>query len=103
MSKRIGGVIGCKDKTSSWHLNGFPIGSNIEVGQQYVVGEKSALNRSSISSRVVCVFTRHKYTFSRSSFFSKFGLLRVTFQPKLSLLIGSSQTRLQIRRPSEMR
>ena len=24
-----GGIIGCKDKTSSWHLNGFPDGSNI--------------------------------------------------------------------------
>ena len=28
-SKRLGGIIGCKDKTSSWHLNGFPYGSNI--------------------------------------------------------------------------
>ena len=23
MSKRLGATIGCKDKTSSWHLNGF--------------------------------------------------------------------------------
>ena len=29
MSKRLGGIIGCKYKTSSWHLNGFPDGSNI--------------------------------------------------------------------------
>ena len=30
MSKRLGGIIGCKYKTSSWHLNGFPYdGSNI--------------------------------------------------------------------------
>ena len=29
ISKRLGGIIGCKDKTSSWHLNGFPDGSNI--------------------------------------------------------------------------
>ena len=29
MSKRLGGIIGCKDKTSSWHLNGFPDGGNI--------------------------------------------------------------------------
>ena len=31
MSKRlVGGIIGCKYKTSSWHLNGFPDdGSNI--------------------------------------------------------------------------
>ena len=26
MSKRLGGIIGCKYKTSSWHLNGFPYG-----------------------------------------------------------------------------
>ena len=32
MSKHLGGIIGCKYKTSSWHLNGFPDGSNI--GQQ---------------------------------------------------------------------
>ena len=29
MSKRLGGIIGCKDKASSWHLIGFPNGSNI--------------------------------------------------------------------------
>ena len=29
MSKRLGGIIGCKHKTSSWHLNGFPYGDNI--------------------------------------------------------------------------
>ena len=29
MSKRLGGIIGYKDKTSSWHLNGFPDDSNI--------------------------------------------------------------------------
>ena len=30
MSKRFGGIIGCKYKTySSWHLNEFPDGSNI--------------------------------------------------------------------------
>ena len=26
MSKRLGGIIVFKDKTSSWHLNGFPDG-----------------------------------------------------------------------------
>ena len=26
MSKRLGGIIGCKYKTSPWHLNGFPDG-----------------------------------------------------------------------------
>ena len=30
MSKRLGGIISCKNITSSWHLNGFPDGSNIE-------------------------------------------------------------------------
>ena len=29
MSKRLDGIIGCKDKISSWHLNGFPYSSNI--------------------------------------------------------------------------
>ena len=38
MSKRLGGIKDCKDKTSSWHLNGFPDGS--KLGQQYNVGEK---------------------------------------------------------------
>ena len=32
MSKRLGGIKGCKYKTSLWHLNG--------LGQQYNVGEK---------------------------------------------------------------
>ena len=39
MSNRLGGIIGCKYKTSSWHLDGFPDGSNIG-SQQYNVGEK---------------------------------------------------------------
>ena len=30
MSKHLGGIIGCRYKTSSWHLNGFPDGSNID-------------------------------------------------------------------------
>ena len=39
MSKRLGGIIGCKYQTSSWHLIGFPNnGSNI--GSTYNVGEK---------------------------------------------------------------
>ena len=29
MSKRLGGIIGCKYKTSTWPLNGFLDGSNI--------------------------------------------------------------------------
>ena len=29
LSKRLGGIISCEDKTSSWHLNGFTCGSNI--------------------------------------------------------------------------
>ena len=38
MSKRLGGIKGCKYKTSSWHLNGSPM--EITLGQQYNVGEK---------------------------------------------------------------
>ena len=33
-------VIGCKDKTSSWHLIGFPEIVVVILGQQYYVGEK---------------------------------------------------------------
>ena len=29
MSKRLGGINGCKYKISSWHLNGFPYDGNI--------------------------------------------------------------------------
>ena len=38
MSKRLSGIIGCKDKTSPWHLNGFPM--VLTLGQQYNIGEK---------------------------------------------------------------
>ena len=37
MSERLGGIIGCKDKISSWYLNGFPM--VVTLGQQYNVGE----------------------------------------------------------------
>ena len=38
MSKRLGGIIGCKNKTSSWHLNRFPM--VVTLGQHYNVGGK---------------------------------------------------------------
>ena len=38
MSKRLGEILNCKYKTSSWHLNGFPDGSNIS--RSYNTGEK---------------------------------------------------------------
>ena len=38
-SKRLDGITGCKYKTSSWHLNGFPDGNNIG-STVYNVGEK---------------------------------------------------------------
>ena len=38
VSKLIGGIEGCKYKTSSWHLNRFPdadnIGSTVHVGEK---------------------------------------------------------------------
>ena len=41
VSKRLGGIKGCKYKTSSWHLNRFPDNRmQITSGQQYNVGEK---------------------------------------------------------------
>ena len=39
ISKRLGWIKGCKYKTSSWYLNGFPDGI-VTLGQQYNVGEK---------------------------------------------------------------
>ena len=41
MSKRLGGIIGCKNKTSSWHVNGFPV--VVTLSQQCNVGEKPAV------------------------------------------------------------
>ena len=43
MLKRLGGIIGCKYKTSSWHLNGFPDGRLVTLGQQYNVGDKTTV------------------------------------------------------------
>ena len=51
MSKRLGGIKGCKYKTSSRHLNGFPDGNNIG-SKQYDVGEKPTVNRY-----YTCTFT----------------------------------------------
>ena len=46
MSKRlVGGIMGCKYKTSSWHLNGFPDGSNIE--SYFTPSTRRATRRSS--------------------------------------------------------
>ena len=42
MSKRLGGIIGCKDKTSSWHLDRFPDCSKIGLIVSHV-GEKLLL------------------------------------------------------------
>ena len=43
MSKRLGGIIGCKDKTSSWHLIGFPDGIIATLGQQSVGEQPSVI------------------------------------------------------------
>ena len=42
MSKRLGGIIGCNYKISSWHLNRFPDGSNIG-SIEYNTGEKPSI------------------------------------------------------------
>ena len=44
MSKRLGGIIGCKDETSSWHLIGFRVNG-------YYVGEKSTMILSTYINR----------------------------------------------------
>ena len=50
MAKRlVGGIIGCIDETSSWHLNGFPV---VTLGQLYNVGRSPSL----YCVCVVCVF-----------------------------------------------
>ena len=50
MSKRLGGIKGCKYKTSSWHLNRFPDADNImTLGTQYNV------------CVCVCVFSSHSF------------------------------------------
>ena len=39
MSNRlVGGIIGCKYKTFSWHLNGFSYGSNINWVKSIISG-----------------------------------------------------------------
>ena len=52
MSKRLGGIIGCKYKTSSWHLNGFPDGSSNIGSTVYNTREKPIV----MLCVCVCVF-----------------------------------------------
>ena len=45
MSKRLGGIIGCKYETSPWHYNGLyflysPMVVVVRLGQKYNIGEK---------------------------------------------------------------
>ena len=67
--------MGCKDKTSSWHLNGFPV--VVTLGQQYNVGEKHTVmlytyliinlhagtpkNTLTNKTNVVVVVVHHRY------------------------------------------
>ena len=39
ISERLGGIIGCKDKTSTCHLNGF-LNGVVTLSQQYNIREK---------------------------------------------------------------
>ena len=55
ISKRLGGIIGCKYKTSSWHLKGFPDGSNI--GSTVYTAQCCVC---------VCVFSSHPFWTSSS-------------------------------------
>ena len=58
MSKRLDGIIiGCKDKTSSWHLIGFPNGSNIGstlLLLTYI--QRIACQPEKTPSKVVCMY-----------------------------------------------
>ena len=68
MSKRLGGIIDCKYKTS-WHSIGLPNGIIVTLGQQYHVGEKPTVilykeeycSVCNIGSRVVQVPTKEIY------------------------------------------
>ena len=42
MSKRLGGIMGCKEETSIWYLNRFPDGSN-NGSTQYNIREKPTI------------------------------------------------------------
>ena len=57
MLKRLGGIIGCKYKTPSWHLNGFLDGINI-LGQPYNVGEKPTVMQ--INYNMTCIASPRK-------------------------------------------
>ena len=56
MSKLLGGIIGCEDKISPWHLNGFPDGSNI--GSTETVYRKCAARRKPAAIETVLPCTR---------------------------------------------
>ena len=58
MSKRLGGIKGCKYKTASWHLNGFPDGNN--VGSTVYVGEKPTVILYIYINRHAWTPERHK-------------------------------------------
>ena len=49
MSKRLGGIIGCKDKTSSCHRTSSPM--VVTLGDQYNVGEKLTVILSTYINR----------------------------------------------------
>ena len=49
MSKRLGGIKGCKYKFSSWQLAGSPM--IVTLGQQHNVGEKPTVKLYSYNNR----------------------------------------------------
>ena len=62
MSKRlIGGIKGCKYKTSLWHLNGFPDGITL-LGQQYNVREKPTVILYNNNNNNTTLLTDHGAT-----------------------------------------
>ena len=67
MSKRLAGIIGCKyNNTSSWHLNGFPDGSNIGstvctyVCCCFLHINRSGLNRTLVANPVRDLLDRQR-------------------------------------------
>ena len=55
MSKCLGRIIGCKYKTSSWHLNGFPDG-RYNTGEKPTVILYTYINRHATGSPMVVTF-----------------------------------------------
>ena len=58
MSKRLGGIKGCKYKTSSWHLSRFPDADNIGSLKKYELEDR---NIQSVQQRYYTQYMKTVY------------------------------------------